>query len=162
MTAPLALVWATGFWVPSGPGARQTSADVSERAEAAARISILGGAGSGKSTLARKLGAARGLPVIHLDRIVFGPGWSRNAPDIVRERLADQLGDVWVVDGTYVEAAGLTLPNSDLIIWLDQPSWRRLYRSWRKTRDHRGKARADRPDDCEEGFSWSYALSILG
>lgn len=157
----LSLIWATRFWVPSPPGAPEISADLSGRVEAATRIAILGGAGSGKSTLARRLGGARGLPVIHLDRIVFRSGWSRNALDLVQEQLAEQLGEAWVVDGTYAEAMGLTLPQADLTLWLDQPAWLRLYRSWRKTRDHRGKPRADRPDDCEEGFTWRYALSIL-
>jgi hypothetical protein len=66
-----------------------------------------------------------------------------------------------VVEGTYAEAAALTLPTADLVIWLDQPAWRRLWRAWRKTRDHRGRPRADRPDGCEEGFGWPYARMVL-
>ena len=39
------------------------------------RIIILGSAGSGKSTLATKLGEITGIPVIHLDRLFWNPGW---------------------------------------------------------------------------------------
>jgi len=39
------------------------------------RVMIIGCAGAGKSTLARKLGAITGLPVIHLDREHWRPGW---------------------------------------------------------------------------------------
>ncbi|HXQ47494.1 MAG TPA: hypothetical protein VN806_12810, partial [Caulobacteraceae bacterium] len=38
---------------------------------------------------------------------------------------------------------------------------RRLYRAWRKTVIHRGRPRADRPDDCQEAFGWRYAWMVL-
>jgi putative MATE family efflux protein len=153
----LAIVWSGGFWVPKALAPIRSVANLA----GATRIAILGGAGAGKSTLARRLGSALDLPVIHLDRIVYDAGWSRIAPDLARERLAAQLGEAWIVDGVYTEALQLTLPVADLVLWLDQPTWRRLYRAWRKTRDHRGKPRADRPDGCEEAFGWSYAQGIL-
>ncbi len=156
----LALVWAGDFWVPWEVQARPVG-DAAEIAKGAARIAILGGAGAGKSTLARRLGQALGLPVIHLDRIVFGPGWERIEAELVRQRLAGTLGEAWIVEGTYAETAELTLPRADLVIWLDQPAWRRLWRAWRKTRIHRGKPRADRPDGCKEGFDWTYARTVL-
>ena len=33
---------------------------------------VIGCSGAGKSTLARRLGEVTGLPVIHLDRVVYG------------------------------------------------------------------------------------------
>ena len=156
-TVVLALIWAGDFWAP-----REVRPDAPIDVPGATRIAILGGGGAGKSTLARRLGASLGLPVIHLDRIVFGPGWLRREPEEVQSRLAAMLGDAWIVEGTYAEASALTLPRADLVLWLDQPAWRRLWRAWRKTRDHRGKPRADQPDDCEEGFDWKYARTILG
>ena len=156
----LAFIWAGDFWVPRDIRTRPTRYAIGT-VVATTRIAILGGGGAGKSTLARRLGAALDLPVIHLDRIVYGPGWARVEPELVRQRLAAMLGDAWVVEGTYAETAELTLPTADLVMWLDQPTWLRLYRAWRKTRDHRGKARADRPDGCEEGFGWSYARTVL-
>ncbi len=159
--AALALFWAGGFWVPDGIPTQPTKPAPGFAVGNGRRIAILGGGGAGKSTLARRLGAALGLPVIHLDRIVYGPGWRRNPPDVVRQQLAAQLGDGWIVDGTYAEASALTLPQADLVLWLDQPTWLRLYRSWRKTRDHRSKPRADRPDDSKETFGWSYVGAIL-
>lgn len=158
--AALAVIWAGRFWAPRGLPDQPARLEASGVASAR-RIAILGGGGAGKSTLARRLGAALDLPVIHLDRLVYGPGWSRHPPDVVREQLAARLGEAWVVDGTYPEAGALTLPQADLVVWLDQPTWLRLYRSWRKTRDHRGKPRADRPDDSEEAFGWSYLGAIL-
>jgi putative MATE family efflux protein len=152
----LAWLWRTSIWTlrPEGSGASLAGAK---------RIAILGGGGAGKSTLARRLGASLQLPVTHLDRLVYGPGWTRRAPGDVAAALTAELEDTvgWIVEGTYYETSAVTLPRADVVLWLDQPTSRRLYRCWRKVRDHRGKPRADRPDDCEEAFGWTYASSVL-
>jgi adenylate kinase family enzyme len=126
----------------------------------ARRIAVMGGAGAGKSTLARRLGETLDLPVIHLDLLMYGPGWTRR--DLARDQLSDLIkADGWVVEGSYAEAAALVLPRADLVLWLDQPAWRRLWRAWRKTRIHRGRPRADRPEGCDERFGLTYVFQVL-
>jgi hypothetical protein len=94
--------------------------------------------------------------------LVFGPGWTRRGAEALREDLAEALEPgAWIVEGTYAEASALTLPRADLVLWLDQPAWLRMFRAWRKTVDHRGRPRADRPDGCAEGFGWRYAWMVL-
>ena len=39
------------------------------------RIMIIGCGGAGKSTLARQLGEKLNLPVVHLDKLFWLPGW---------------------------------------------------------------------------------------
>jgi adenylate kinase family enzyme len=39
------------------------------------RVAVVGSSGAGKSTFARDLGARTGLPVVHLDRPFWRPGW---------------------------------------------------------------------------------------
>ncbi len=118
--------------------------------------------GRRESTLARAIGERLGLPVIHLDRFVFGPGWTPIETGTVRARLYEALAaDRWVVEGTYPQLQDLTLPRADLTIWIEQPALRRLFRAWRKTRLHRGRPRADRPDGCEEGFGFSYVRTVF-
>src|SRR5260370_41879570 len=89
------------------------------------RIVILGCAGSGKSTLARRLGRQPQLPVVHLDRQFWGPGWTW--PDIpaFRARVADAIaGEAWISDGNYVLTSfDLTLPRADTIIILERARW---------------------------------------
>ena len=126
------------------------------------RIAVMGGAGSGKSTVARRLGDSLGLQIVHLDRLAFGPGWGRVDAATFRARLARLIEPAaWVVEGVYPEVADLVLSRADLTIWLDQPLWRRLWRSWRKTRICRGAPRADRPEGCEEVFGWNYVWQIV-
>lgn len=163
-TLVLALIWAGSSWtrVRIATAAAATAEAKAAPPAALRRIAILGGGGAGKSTLARRLGDALGLPVIHLDRLVFGPGWTRRETAAMCADLSAALEPgAWIVEGSYAEASALTLPTADLVIWLDQPVWLRLYRAWRKTVTHRGRPRADRPDGCEEGFGWIYAQMIL-
>jgi MATE family multidrug resistance protein len=155
----LALLWAGAAWTRVWIG---TAAAPAALPAAPRRIAVLGGAGAGKSTLARRLGEMLELPVVHLDRLAYGPGWQRRDGRTLAADLAPALEPGgWIVDGTYAEASALTLPRADVVLWLDQPMWRRLHRAWRKTVIHRGRPRADRPDDCEEAFGWRYAWMVL-
>ena len=56
------------------------------------RVAILGCIGAGKSTLARNLGAARTLPVIHLDRY-----WWQDGHYVIRDQRGSTLCGVPVV-----------------------------------------------------------------
>jgi adenylate kinase family enzyme len=160
----LAIVWQRARWVRTGLTVmhRRSSQDASSLAGLnPSRVSILGGAGAGKSTLARQIGEKLALPVIHLDRLVFGPNWANRDIADVRTDLAAQLGSRWVVEGTYPELADLIFPSAELVIWIEQPVHKRLWRTWRKTRIHRNAPRADRPDNAEERFTFNYARTIL-
>jgi MATE family multidrug resistance protein len=155
----LALLWTGSSWTRVWIGAAAASSPLPATLR---RIAILGGGGAGKSTLARRLGEALGLPVVHLDRLVYGPGWTYRNIDVARAELAEALEfGSWIVEGTYPWASELTLPNADVVLWLDQPVWRRLFRAWRKTRLHWRRPRADRPGGCEERFGWTYARLVL-
>src|SRR5689334_18174445 len=100
----------------------------------AKRVVVMGGAGAGKSTFARLIGERLGIPVTHLDRLLFEPGWRRVERTDFEARLAElAAAEAWVADGTYGESDRTLLPRADLIVWLDQPTPLRLYRSWRKT-----------------------------
>jgi adenylate kinase family enzyme len=87
------------------------------------RIVILGNAGSGKSTLARTLGKRLNLPVVHLDKLFWEPGWVEPDAEQFRERVRDAVApDAWVCEGNYARRTfDLRLPRADLIIWLDTP-----------------------------------------
>ena len=64
------------------------------------RVMIIGAVGTGKSVLSTRLGQLLGLPVIHLDLIVWQPG-CRVIPDdefmaIHRDLIAR---DSWIIEG---------------------------------------------------------------
>src|SRR4051812_28474588 len=83
---------------------------------------VVGCPGSGKSTLARRLGKQLGLPVIHLDKLFWLPGWEEIDLASFDVRLAEALeAEAWVVDGHYGRTLGMRLERADTVIWLDRP-----------------------------------------
>jgi adenylate kinase family enzyme len=121
------------------------------------RILILGPSGAGKSTLARLIGERLGLPVVHLDRINWNPGWVQTETRQFRERVAEAAkADRWVMDGNYTAHLDLRLPRAEAIIWLDLP--RRVYflRAVRRLIQNYGRSRDDMSPGCPERFELSF------
>lgn len=116
------------------------------------KVVVLGGPGAGKSHLARSLGAALAVPVVHLDSLHWEPGWRRPTDAAFRARVeAALVGDGWITDGLYlVQADDLLVPRADLVIWIEQPAWLRLWRCLARTAVHWGRPRADRAEGCPE------------
>ena len=115
------------------------------------RIVILGCSGAGKSTLARELGRRLGLPVIHLDREFWRPGWIE--PDKADWKAhADRLATdpAWVMDGNYTSAWELRLARCDAVVLLDLDRWICLARVWRRSLAQLGRAREDMREGCPE------------
>ena len=68
------------------------------------RILVCGPSASGKSRLAAAIGAARGLPIVHLDQLRFIPGsnWvERPDADFAADIIAATTGERWVIEGNY-------------------------------------------------------------
>lgn len=123
---------------------------------------IIGSAGSGKSTLARQIGTALNLQVFHIDREVFWlPGWiERSKGDQLRQVKRIVAQDAWVFEGNNSSTFHLRSARAEVLIWLDVPLWKRLFRVVRRTIRQRGKSRQDMADGCSErmrllpGFLW--------
>jgi len=114
------------------------------------RIVILGNGGSGKSTLARLLGERLNLPMVHLDRLFWEPGWAEPDAEQFRERVREAVaGDAWVCEGNYARRTfDLRLPRADLVIWLDTPRLTCFMRVL--LRLLRNQPRPDRAEGCDE------------
>jgi adenylate kinase family enzyme len=123
----------------------------------AKRILVLGPCGAGKSTLARRIGARLGLPVVHLDRLFWKPGWVTSGPEEFRERVALEVArDAWVIDGNYTNHLDLRLPRAQAIILLDLPRFIYFPRAvWRSIRNY-GRDRDDLGPGCPEKFDRTF------
>src|SRR6185312_15962095 len=126
------------------------------RAQAALmeRVAIVGVGGAGKSTLAVALGTRTGLPVVHLDRLFWKPGWRASEREelVAAQERALPVGGRWIADGNYGGTMPFRLARADTIVFLDlSPSRclaRVLSRAWRS----RGRVRADMSEGCPERF----------
>lgn len=121
-----------------------------DRASPMQRIVILGNAGSGKSTLARTLGERLDLPVVHLDRLFWSPGWVEPDAEQFRTQVREAVApDAWVCEGNYARRTfDLRLPRADLIIWLDTPRLTCFTRVL--VRSALNRPRPDLPAGCTE------------
>ncbi len=115
------------------------------------RVMIIGCSGSGKTTLAKQLAERTGLPLIHLDREYWRPGWIE--PDKAEwaahvEKLAAQPR--WIMDGNYGSTLAARMAAADTVIFLDFP---RSVCMWRVlTRSLRWYGRATQAEGCPERF----------
>lgn len=127
------------------------------------RVLIIGSGGAGKTTLARSLAVATGLPLIHLDRLYWHPGWVETPAEewhrVVQNAVA---GERWIIDGNYGETMALRLAAADTAVFLDLPRSRCLVRAVKRLVSHRGRTRADMAPGCPERITWEYIRWIWG
>lgn len=115
------------------------------------RVAIIGPGGAGKSTLARRLGESTGLPVIHLDREHWRPGWVEPPRDEWSARVLQLAGgERWIIDGNYGGTMEPRLARADTIVFLDFPRWRCIYRVIKRRIVYRDRPRPDMAAGCEE------------
>ncbi|RLK22917.1 adenylate kinase family enzyme [Micromonospora sp. M71_S20] len=115
------------------------------------RILIVGSAGAGKSTLSREVARRLDLPLIHLDRHYWQPGWVALGDARWRATVAE-LADrpAWVMDGNYGGTLDLRLPRADLLVFCDLGRLLCLGRVLRRRWAHRATGRPDLPPGCPE------------
>jgi adenylate kinase family enzyme len=124
------------------------------------RILVIGGSGTGKSTLARAIGARLGLPVIHLDREFWSPGWVAPAPSAWRRKVEELAGrEAWVMDGNYSATFDLRVPRADAIVWLDLPRWVYFPRTIKRLLANYGRQRPDIGEGCLERFDRDFFVN---
>jgi len=125
------------------------------------RVLLIGCSGAGKSTLARALGVRTGLPVVHLDRHYWRPGWREPEKDVWRRQVDELIAQPrWVMDGNYGGTLDVRLPRADTVVMFDFPTWRCLVSAlWRSAKGY-GKTRADLAPECPEKFDWVFVKFI--
>lgn len=115
------------------------------------RVVVIGSSGAGKSTFARRLGAATGFPVTHIDQLFWQPGWVQTPKPLYLERLAAVVEeDCWIIEGVNASTLDLRLPRADLLIWLERSRLACLWRVARRVVSSYGSVRPDMAPGCPE------------
>jgi adenylate kinase family enzyme len=121
------------------------------------RILIIGSPGAGKSTLARELGGMLDLPVIHMDREYWQPGWVEPPKEEWHQRVAALVqGERWIMDGNYGGSLKMRLSRAERVIFMDYPRWLCLWRVVKRLRRHWGETRPDVAQGCNERGDWEF------
>ncbi len=115
------------------------------------RIIIIGCGGAGKSTLARKLGEMLDLPVVHLDKLFWKPGWVETTAEEFDALLAMELvKDHWIMDGNFNRTMPKRIKRCDTIIYLDFSRFACLTGVLKRIITTYGKVRPDMGEGCPE------------
>jgi adenylate kinase family enzyme len=115
------------------------------------RIVIIGCGGSGKSTLARKLGEKTGIPVVHLDKLFWKPGWVEIPRDEFDELLRQEMAkDKWIMDGNFNRTMPERVARCDTILYLDFSRVACLLGALKRVVTTYGTVRPDMGEGCPE------------
>lgn len=115
------------------------------------KIAVIGCPGSGKSTVAHKLHEITHEPLYPLDKYYWKPGWQRpDKEDFARihHELCDRPS--WIIEGLSTRNFAYRAAQADVIIFLDIPIWRCLYRIFKRAVTGYGKIRDTSATGCPE------------
>lgn len=96
------------------------------------RILVAGSSGSGKSTLARRIGERLAIRYVETDSLYHGPGWTVR-DGFVADVEAVLAGEAWVMEWQGSAVRERMIDRADLMVWLDIPTWRRMWQVTRRT-----------------------------
>ena len=123
------------------------------------RVIIIGCGGAGKSTLARKLGDLTGIPVIHLDKLFWKPGWVERTPEefdpIIRAEIEK---DEWIMDGNFNRTMPQRVRHCDTVIYLDFSRTACLLGVLKRVLTTYGTVRPDMGEGCPERVDIEFLL----
>ena len=125
------------------------------------RVLVIGIPGAGKSTFAQALAQSTGLPLIHLDKEFWRPGWVQTPRPEWRAKVAELAArDRWIMDGNYDSSLDLRLPCADTAVWFDYPMLRCLGRAMRRAVTGYGRVRSDMGEGCPERIDLEFLRYI--
>lgn len=96
------------------------------------RILVAGTSGSGKSTAARRVAHVLGLPYTELDAVHWRPGW-QSSHTFAADVAALTASQHWVTEWQYTSVRALLLERADVVLWVDTPMLRTMWRVIRRT-----------------------------
>ena len=121
------------------------------------RILIIGCGGAGKSTLARQLGELTGLPVVHLDKLFWHPGWVESTKEEIDAKIAAALDEPqWIMDGNYNRTLPMRIRKCDTVIYLDFSRFACLMGVAKRVLTTYGTVRPDMGEGCPERFDLDF------
>ena len=126
------------------------------------RVLVVGSGGSGKSTFSVTLGRILGLPVHHLDRLYWKPGWQKPDARTFQSTLLDIVNDdAWILDGNYRRTFDLRAARADTVIYLDMPTITCMTGILARRLNARHRSRPDLPSGNMDRLTFDFVVYVL-
>ena len=127
------------------------------------KVAVIGCGGAGKSTLSRTLSELMNIPVYHIDKLNWNPGWIPASQDALSEMInALVLKEEWIIDGNYSSTLDIRLECADTVIFLNMPTYLCFYRVLKRRIMYSGKSRPDMNEGCPEKIDLEFIKWIWG
>jgi adenylate kinase family enzyme len=124
-------------------------------------VLVIGPSGAGKSTFARALGRQSGLPVVHLDRIYWLPGWQKAPQEASRAALLQAAAETrWIIEGAYPDALDVCLARAQKVFVFRCHRVGCLWRVMVRVSANLGRSQPDMPEGSPERFNWDFMREI--
>ena len=121
------------------------------------RIIIIGCGGAGKSTMARQLGDKLQIPVVHLDKLFWKPGWVESSREEIDAKImAEMAKPQWIMDGNYNRTLAERMRHCDTIIYLDFSRFACLMGVLKRVITTYGTVSPDMGEGCPERFDGEF------
>jgi adenylate kinase family enzyme len=102
-----------------------------------------------------------GLPLVHLDRMYWRPGWVATPKGEWRATVEAALAaESWVMDGNYSGTMDLRIRAADTIVFLDLPRLLCLWRIVRRQVQFRNRERPDMTPGCPERLTGQFVAWV--
>lgn len=125
------------------------------------RILVIGCSGAGKSTLSKQLASITGLPLVHLDKLYWKPGWQACAKEEIDQKIIAALSaPEWIIDGNFNRTLEMRLKKCDTVIFMDYSRFACLMGCLVRRIVNNGKTRDDMGEGCVERLDWSFIKYI--
>ena len=125
------------------------------------KIMVIGCCGAGKSTLSFKLQEQLNLPLYHLDKLFWKPGWIQaDRNEFIAKHQEIIHNQKWIIDGNYSFTMADRLEQADLIIFIDLPRWRCIWGVLKRRIQNKNKSRPDMASGCDERLEWEFTKYV--
>ena len=103
------------------------------------------------------------VPVVHLDRLYWGPGWTPT-PDDAWEAVNREVAaaEAWIIDGNYSQTMDIRLAWADTVVFLDRPRTVCTWNVLRRWLTHRGSSRPDMGAGLNEKLDLEFLRWVWG
>jgi adenylate kinase family enzyme len=121
------------------------------------RIMVIGSCGGGKTTFSIKLSKILKLPLIHLDKEFWKPGWIETPKEEwygKQEKIVSN--ESWIIDGNYGGSFDIRFKKANTVIFLDYNRYICLIGIFKRWLMFFGKNRIDMGEGCIEKIDWQF------